>query len=160
MAVTSFIGLGSNLGDSAGMLRDAIMELDRMPDCSMLQASSLYRTAPIAQTPQPDYINAVARLDTALEPAELLSQLLALEARHGRVRSVADAPRTLDLDLLLYGDLVVDRPGLRLPHPRMHQRAFVLVPLIEIAPECAIPGHGLARDCLARLSGQRVEVMK
>jgi 2-amino-4-hydroxy-6-hydroxymethyldihydropteridine diphosphokinase len=156
----AFIGLGANLGDSAGMLRQAIAELDLIPDCRMLLASSFYRTAPIAQTPQPDYVNAVAKLDTMLAPAELLSQLLALEARHGRVRSVADAPRTLDLDLLLYGDLVLDQPGLKLPHPRMHQRAFVLVPLIEIAPECAIPGHGLAKDCLSRLQGQRIEVMK
>jgi 2-amino-4-hydroxy-6-hydroxymethyldihydropteridine diphosphokinase len=109
--------------------------------------------------PQPDYVNAVAALETELAPAALLASLFALESRHGRERSVADAPRTLDLDLLLYGDMVVNQPGLTVPHPRMHLRAFVLKPLLEIAPDCEIPGHGKAADCLSRLTGQRVEVL-
>ena len=154
-----FVGLGSNLGDSAGTIRAALAELSQLPGCRVIGQSSLYRTAPISAVPQPDYVNAVAELETGLSPAELMSALLALEARHGRRRTVADAPRTLDLDLLLYGDRVLDRPGLILPHPRMHLRAFVLRPLVEIAPDCVIPGHGPARDCLARLTGQRVEVL-
>ncbi len=155
----AFIGIGSNLGDSAATVRRAFAELAQLPATQLLKSSSLYRTAPISADPQPDYINAVAELDTELAAADLLASLLALEARHGRERSVADAPRTLDLDLLLYGDQVVAQPSLAVPHPRMHLRAFVLKPLIEIAPDCEIPGHGLARDCLSHLPGQRVEVL-
>jgi 2-amino-4-hydroxy-6-hydroxymethyldihydropteridine diphosphokinase len=157
--VRAFIGLGSNLGDSAATMRRAFAELARLPGTRLLRSSSLYRTAPIAAEPQPDYVNAVAALETDLTPEELLASLLALEARHGRERSVPDAPRTLDLDLLSYGDQVIAQPGLTVPHPRMHLRAFVLKPLIEIAPDCEIPGHGLARECLSRLPGQRVEVL-
>jgi 2-amino-4-hydroxy-6-hydroxymethyldihydropteridine diphosphokinase len=159
--VRAFIGLGSNLGDSAATIRRAFAELAQLPGTQLLKSSSLYRTAPIAADAdaQPDYVNAVAELDTDLSPIDLLASLLALEARHGRERSVADAPRTLDLDLLLYGDQVIVQPGLTVPHPRMHLRAFVLKPLIEIAPDCEIPGLGPARDCLSRLPGQRVEVL-
>jgi 2-amino-4-hydroxy-6-hydroxymethyldihydropteridine diphosphokinase len=159
MAVRAFIGLGSNLGDSAGLVRAAIGELGQLEGCSLVKASSLYRTAPIASIPQPDYINAVAEIETDLHPHEVLKALLALELRHGRMRSVADAPRTLDLDLLLYGDAVLDQANLKLPHPRMHQRAFVLAPLTEIAPDCEIPGHGRAADYLSRLNEQRIEVI-
>jgi 2-amino-4-hydroxy-6-hydroxymethyldihydropteridine diphosphokinase len=158
MAVDCFIGLGSNLGDSAATIRAALTELAELPGCSLVTRSSLYRTAPIAEMAQPDYVNAVAKLATDLAPTALLAALLALEARHGRKRPVADAPRTLDLDLLLYGDHVIAEPGLTVPHPRMHLRAFVLRPLVEIAPDCAIPGRGLARDCLAEITDQRVEL--
>jgi 2-amino-4-hydroxy-6-hydroxymethyldihydropteridine diphosphokinase len=158
MAVDCFIGLGGNLGDSAATIRAALAELAQLPGCSLLTSSSLYRTAPIAEMAQPDYVNAVAKLAATLAPPALLAALLAVEAQHGRRRSVADAPRTLDLDLLLYGDETIAEPGLTVPHPRMHLRAFVLRPLVEIAPDCIIPGHGLARDCLAVITGQRVEV--
>jgi 2-amino-4-hydroxy-6-hydroxymethyldihydropteridine diphosphokinase len=155
----AFVGLGSNLGDSAAIVRNALVELGQMSASTLLANSSLYRTAPIAADAQPDYVNAVAELDTALAPAALLANLLALEARHGRLRTAPDAPRTLDLDLLLYGDRVIDEPGLTVPHPRMHERAFVLRPLAEIAPDCVIPGRGLVRDWLAQTSGQRVEAL-
>jgi 2-amino-4-hydroxy-6-hydroxymethyldihydropteridine diphosphokinase len=157
--VRAFIGIGSNLGDSAATVRRAFAELAQLATTQLLRTSSLYCSAPIAAEIQPDYINAVAELDTGLAPAELLTALLALEARHGRERSVADAPRTLDLDLLLYGEQIIVQPGLTVPHPRMHLRAFVLKPLIEIAPDCEIPGLGPARDRLSRLPGQRVEVL-
>jgi 2-amino-4-hydroxy-6-hydroxymethyldihydropteridine diphosphokinase len=156
----AYIGLGSNLGDSATLVREAIAELNRVPGCRLLKQSSLYRTAPVAAMPQPDYVNAVAEIETGLTPLAMLSALLALETSHGRKRSVADAPRTLDLDLLLYDDRIIDEPGLRVPHPRMHQRAFVLAPLTEIAPDCQIPGRGPARDFLARLADQRIEVLR
>lgn len=155
----AFVGVGSNLGDSAGTVRAAVAELGNLPHSRLLKSSSLYQTAPIADTPQPDYVNAVAEIETDLTPEELLAVLLAIEARHGRKRSVADAPRTLDLDLLLYGNLVIDRAGLTVPHPRMHLRSFVLKPLLEIAPDCEIPGHGSARACLSNLPDQRVEVL-
>jgi 2-amino-4-hydroxy-6-hydroxymethyldihydropteridine diphosphokinase len=179
MSFDVFVGIGGNLGDSAATVHLAMTQLAALPVSHLLQSSSLYRSAPItgaleraagappeatgtalpfAGAPQPDYVNAVAKLETDLAPADLLASLLAIEARHGRQRSVADAPRTLDLDVLLYGDLVIAQPGLSVPHPRMHLRAFVLIPLIEIAPDCVIPGHGLARECLSRLPGQRVEV--
>jgi 2-amino-4-hydroxy-6-hydroxymethyldihydropteridine diphosphokinase len=157
--VKAFIGLGSNLGDSLATVRSAFAELGTMSASTLLASSSLYRTAPIAADPQPDFINAVAAIDTALAPAALLASLLALESRHGRMRPAPNAPRTLDLDLLLYGDRVIDEPGLAVPHPRMHERAFVLQPLVEVAPECVIPGRGFARDCLAQVSDQRVEVL-
>ena len=104
---------------------------------------------------QPDFVNAVAVVDTALSAGELLRELLALEARHGRVRSKPNAPRTLDLDLLLFGGQVISEPGLEVPHPRMHQRAFVLVPLVEVTPDALIPGHGSAADLLAQLVGDQ-----
>lgn len=172
MGVRAFIGLGSNLGDSAGLVRAAILELGQLEGCRLVKASSLYRTAPVLRAPpaagpapptavacQPDYINAVSEIETDLQPHKVLKALLELESRHGRMRSVTDAPRTLDLDLLLYGDTVLDEANLKLPHPRMHQRAFVLAPLTEIAPDCEIPGHGRAADCLNRLNEQRIEVM-
>jgi 2-amino-4-hydroxy-6-hydroxymethyldihydropteridine diphosphokinase len=107
---------------------------------------------------QPDFINAVAAIETGLAPRALLEALLDIERRHGRIRTIANGPRTLDLDLLLHGDQRIDEPGLTLPHPRMHERAFVMVPLAEIAPELAIPGRGVAADLARALAGsQRVE---
>jgi 2-amino-4-hydroxy-6-hydroxymethyldihydropteridine diphosphokinase len=154
---TAFVGLGANLGDPVATLRQAIAALAGLPQTQLAAASALYRSAPIGHGDQPDFVNAVAQLATGLAPQALLAALLVLEKRHGRERSFRNAPRTLDLDLLLYDALQMAEAGLRLPHPRMHERAFVLVPLLEITPACLIPGIGLAADALARLSGQAVE---
>ena len=159
MAATAYIALGSNLGDSAATVRDAIRELGSLPSTRLVRSSSLYRTGAIADTPQPEYVNAVAEIGTGLAPAVLLAELLEIESQHGRRRSVPDAPRTLDLDLLLYGEEVIDQPGLRVPHPRMHQRAFVLMPLLEIAPDARIPGRGSAETALADIRGQRCSLI-
>ena len=137
--VTTYVALGANLGDAQAAVRQAMDALDRLPLSRVVRRSSLYRTAPVARdrfgpADGPDYINAVVALDTGLPALDLLDQLQALEQAAGRERSYPDAPRTLDLDILLYGDERMDSPRLRVPHPRMMQRAFVLVPLEEIAP--------------------------
>jgi 2-amino-4-hydroxy-6-hydroxymethyldihydropteridine diphosphokinase len=149
--VTAYIALGSNLDDPAGQVSDAFAALAALPDSRLTARSSLYRTAPVGYADQPDFINAVAALDTALAPRALLDALLEIELSRGRARKFANAPRTLDLDLLLYGDTQLDTPGLTLPHPRMHERAFVLVPLAEIAPDCVIPGRGTVGNLLHAL---------
>ena len=154
---TAFIALGSNLGDPASTLRRAIAALAEMPQSRLETASSLYRSTPMGHADQPDFVNAVAQLSTTLAPQALLAALLAIEKDFGRERTFRNAPRTLDLDLLLYDAQVLDEPGLCLPHPRMHQRAFVLAPLIEIAPACIIPGRGSAADWLARCGEQSVD---
>lgn len=155
----AYVALGANLGDARATLEAAFRALDEMPDTRLVTRSSLYRTAPIGVSDQPDYINAVAALDTALSPQALLDALLALEARHGRTREYPLAARTLDLDLLLYGDRVIDLPALRIPHPRMHLRAFVLMPLAEIAPALSLPGRGTVSDLLRDVSSQPVELL-
>ena len=141
------IGLGANLGDAAATLREAIAELARLPRTELLRASRLYRTPAWGVTEQPDFINAVALVETALPPRDLLDALLAIERSFGRTRLDGErwGPRTLDLDLLLHGDAVVDEPGLRVPHPRLHERAFALLPLLEAWPDAEIPGIGPAR---------------
>lgn len=156
MAVRAYVGIGANLGDPAAQVRDALAALAALPGSALAAASSLYRTAPV-DAAGPDYLNAVAALDTTLAPHDLLGALQAIEAAAGRARPYRNAPRTLDLDLLLYGAVRSDDPRLTLPHPRMHARAFVLAPLAEIAPEAEIPGHGRAAEALARIRGQRVE---
>ena len=123
----------------------------------MLRVSSLYRTAPVGIHGQPDFINAVAAIQTRLSPHALLAALFEIEARFGRRRDFHHAPRTLDLDLLLYDDQVIDSPKLTLPHPRMHLRAFVMAPLIEVAPNCRIPGRGQASAWLSATRMQRIE---
>ncbi|HNX71103.1 2-amino-4-hydroxy-6-hydroxymethyldihydropteridine diphosphokinase, partial [Rivihabitans pingtungensis] len=133
MSVTAYIALGSNLQQPAEQVRAALAALAALPECSGLRASSLYVTAPVGYADQPDFINAVARLDTTLSALALLAQLQALEAQFGRERSFRNAPRVLDLDLLLYGDQRIDTLELTVPHPRMHERAFVLAPLAELA---------------------------
>jgi 2-amino-4-hydroxy-6-hydroxymethyldihydropteridine diphosphokinase len=138
---------------------DAFAALARLPSTRLMARSSLYRTAPVGKLDQPDFVNAVARLETALAPEALLQALLAIEGSQGRVRGERNAPRTLDLDLLLYDDLVLDRPGLTLPHPRLHERAFVLVPLAELDPALRVPGRGPLRALLAQVAGQRVTRM-
>jgi len=154
---TAFIGLGSNLGAPEAQLRRAIAALAELPQSRLLAASSLYRSAPVGNADQADFVNAVVQVCTALAPQALLEALLQTEQRFGRERSFRNAPRTLDLDLLLYDAQRIAVPGLELPHPRMHERAFVLAPLVEIAPDCTIPGRGRAAALLARCAGQSVE---
>ena len=153
----AYIGVGSNLNDPVRQVRAAIVGLRELPHTRVTEASSLYRTAPVGAADQPDFVNAVVTLDTGLTPHSLLEALLVIEARHGRLRGERNAARTLDLDLLLYADEVIAAPGLTLPHPRMHERAFVLLPLAEVAPQVAIPGHGPVAALLNGLAGQRVE---
>lgn len=159
VASVAYVALGANLGDPVATIETAIAALADTPATCLLAASSLYRTAPVGLRNQPDFINAVAKLETGLSPLDLLEALFAIEARFGRSRGVPNAPRTLDLDLLLYGEVAVSEARLTLPHPRMHQRAFVLAPLLEIAPACKIPGLGAARDRLKSCHGQRIELL-
>jgi len=156
-AVVAYIGLGANLADPRGQLAAAFDELGRLPRTRLVARSSLYRSAPLGYAAQPDFVNAVARIETELAPEALLAALHGIESRHGRERSFPNAPRTLDLDLLLYGDETIARADLVVPHPRMHERAFVLAPLVELDAEVEIPGRGRAADCLARCADQRIE---
>ena len=152
----AYVALGANLGEPRATIAAALAALADIATTTVLARSSLYQTAPVGLKHQPDFINAVAAVDTKLPPLALLEALFALEARFGRSRSVPNAPRTLDLDLLLHGDSVCDHPQLILPHPRMHQRAFVLAPLTEIAPTCRIPGLGAVAELLGRCAEQRI----
>ena len=151
------IGLGSNLAEPEYQLRVAFDELARLPHTRLIAGSSLYRSAPVGYADQPDFINAVALLETTLAPLQLLHALFDLEHRFGRERTFRNAPRILDLDLLLYDGLICHEDGLTLPHPRMHERAFVLQPLLEIVPDCMIPGRGAAAPWLASCREQAVE---
>jgi 2-amino-4-hydroxy-6-hydroxymethyldihydropteridine diphosphokinase len=151
----AFIGIGGNLGDARANVVDALARLDAQPGCRLVSSSSLWRTAPIDSSGD-DYINAVALLDTDLDAHTLLAALHAIETAHGRERPYLNAPRTLDLDLLLYGDERIDTPALTVPHPRMHERAFVLAPLLEVAPDAVIPGRGRAADFLPDVAGQAI----
>lgn len=153
----AFIALGSNLNDPVTHMERAFGEIGKLPGTRLLARSSLYCSAPVGYPDQPDFINAVALIETALEPHALLEALLAIEHQHGRVRDLRNGPRVLDLDVLLYDALVCHEHGLTLPHPRMHERAFVLEPLLEIAPDCVIPGMGAAANCLANCTGQILE---
>ena len=153
----AYIALGANLADPVAQVHNAIAALRSLPQSRLLRCSSLYRTAPVGIHGQPDFINAVAALQTTLSPNELLAALFEVEARFGRRRDFHHAPRTLDLDLLLYDDQIIDSPQLQLPHPRMHLRAFVMAPLTEIAPDCRLPGRGLAAAWLPAVSMQRIE---
>lgn len=152
----AFIALGANLDDPVGQLRAALDSLAALPDSRLVCSSSFYRTAPIGAPGQPDYINAVAALQTTLAPATLLAELLDIEQHFGRQREFHNAPRTLDLDLLLYDQLSIDQPGLQVPHPRLHLRAFVVVPLAEIAPDIALPGRGTLAAWLPATAMQRI----
>jgi len=158
VAATVFIGLGSNLGDARTFVRAGGLALSRLPATSVVAHSALYRSAPVGRTDQQDFINAVCRLTTFLAPLVLLQSLLDIERAHGRLREgERGGPRTLDLDLLLYDGLTHNAAGLELPHPRMHERAFVLQPLVELDPERVVPGRGRARDLLAGCGSQRIE---
>ncbi|MGZ5200303.1 MAG: 2-amino-4-hydroxy-6-hydroxymethyldihydropteridine diphosphokinase [Telluria sp.] len=152
----AYIGIGANLGDARANVQDAIARLARLPHSELRSASGSYRTAPIDSS-GPDYVNAVACLDTELSPHALLAGLQAIEQAHGRERPYRNAPRTLDLDLLLYGSEIVDTPTLTVPHPRMLERAFVLVPLLEIAPDVEVPGIGAAGARRAAVAEQSIE---
>lgn len=153
----AFIGLGSNLADPIAQVRHALEALSDLPQTRVLARSSLYRSAPVGYVNQPDFINAVAQVETTLTPRVLLDELLALELECGRTREFLYAPRTLDLDLLLYDNLVHHEHGLSIPHPHMHQRAFVLQPLLEIDADCVIPQQGAAAHCLRQCADQMLE---
>ena len=156
--VTAYVGLGSNMERPAAQIGRAFDELAELPDTRLKARSPLYRSPPMGPQDQPEFINAVAALDTVLAPHDLLQALLAIEMRHGRRRDGTRwGPRTLDLDLLLYGDAVLDTPGLILPHPGLHERAFVLYPLADIAPELSVPGFGSVQALLARCRDTRIE---
>lgn len=155
--IRAYIAFGANLGDPAAAFADALQRLDALPGTRVVASSSLYRSAPVGVAGQPDYLNAVIALDTTLAPRPLLEALLAIEHDAGRRRDFPMAPRTMDLDLLLHGDAVIDEPGLQVPHPRMHERAFALLPLAEIAPAASIPGRGEVAALLPALAGQAIE---
>ena len=151
-AVTAYVGVGANLGDAVRTVREAIARIARLPHTAVTRQSSLYRTAPVDSS-GPDYINAVAEISTRLTAPELLAQLQGIEQAAGRERPYRNAPRTLDLDLILFGGASIDSARLQVPHPRMNTRAFVLVPLAEIAPELVAPERlaAVASQRLARL---------
>ena len=153
----AWVGIGANLGDPARQIAAAVAGLKNLPLTRLVATSSIYRTAPVGGPEQPDYFNAVARIETALDPDALLRELLALERDQGRTRSIPNAPRTLDLDLLLYSDRIISIAHLTVPHPRMHLRRFVLEPLLEIDPDCIIPGIGAASDWHAQTLDQNVK---
>ena len=155
-AVRAAIGLGANLGDARTTIAAAIAALALLPLSRLVAASSMWRSAPI-DAGGPDYLNAVVLLDTSLEPEALLRELQRIELAHGRERPYRNAPRTLDLDLLLYAERVVSTPMLQLPHPRLHERAFALRPLAEIAPDAVVPGRGPVAALLAGVARQRID---
>lgn len=154
--VPAFVGLGANLGDARATLRAALKALGALPHSTLREASSIYRSAPIDSS-GPDYLNAVAWLDTRLDPHALLAELQRIEQAHGRERPYHNAPRTLDLDLLLYGQQRIESATLTVPHPRLHERAFVVRPLVDIAPDLSVPGLGRAHDLLARVADQQAD---
>jgi 2-amino-4-hydroxy-6-hydroxymethyldihydropteridine diphosphokinase len=149
-SISAWVGIGSNLNDPERQVRNALVALAKLPDTKLGLQSPLYRTAPMGPQDQPDYINAVAALDTRLEADALLAQLQAIEVQAGRKRDIKWGPRILDLDLLTYGLQCISRPGLKVPHPGIRERNFVLLPLLSVAPELVIPGlgpvHQLAAD--------------
>lgn len=159
LPVVACIGLGGNLGDVPAAIARAIDALDRLPQTQVRCRSRLYRTPAWGLTAQPDFINAAAVLETTLAAPVLLEHLLAIERHAGRDRSAAAprwGPRTLDLDLLLYGQAVIAQDGLHVPHPHLHERAFVLVPLAQIAPDVMVPGRGVVRDLLAAVDAREI----
>jgi len=147
----AYVGIGSNLEDPESQVRRAFDELANIRETTLKGKSSLYRSAPMGHADQPDFINAVAALETGLSAEALFGELKGIEQRHGRERSFANAPRTLDLDLLLFGNTTIRTENLLVPHPRMHERAFVLRPLLEIAPQ--LPFEAALRAC----AGQKIE---
>jgi len=152
--VCAFVGLGANLGHARTTVHSALQALALLPNCHVLAASRLYRSPAWGNEQQPDFINAVVRLETTLSATVLLQQLLDIEHRFGRRRILGEhwQPRTLDLDLLLYGEQVIDLPQLQVPHPYLHQRGFVLLPLAEIAPQTRIPGQGTVQQLVTQVN--------
>ena len=159
--VVAGIGIGANLGDAAATVRSAMQALARLPGARLLAGSRLYRTPAWGNRQQPDFINAAVALETTLPAPLLLEQLLQTEQLFGRVRLPGErwGPRTLDLDLLLYGTQTIDLPQLKVPHPHLHERAFALLPLVEVMPEAVIPGHGTLRGVLAATETCGISVM-
>ena len=153
---TAYVALGANLGDPAATILAAFAALANLSESRVVHSSSLYRTAPVGIIEQPDYVNAVAQLETELAPEALLDALFDIEERFGRIRADKNGPRTLDLDLLLYNDQSIELPRLTLPHPRLHLRAFVLQPLAEVAPNLAIPGRGTVAAWLPAVANQGI----
>ena len=156
MPERAYIGLGANLGDARATVQAAVAAIAALPGTQLVARSQDWRSAPV-HAQGPDFINAVVAVDTLLAPRDLLAALWGIEQAHGRQRPYPNAPRTLDLDLLLQGDHVLHTPDLTLPHPRMHERAFVLRPLAQLAPEAAIAGQGTVAGLLAAVAGQRIE---
>jgi 2-amino-4-hydroxy-6-hydroxymethyldihydropteridine diphosphokinase len=148
----AYVGLGANLGDREAMLRSALEQLGAEPGIDVMAVSKLRDTDPVGITDQPRFLNAAAAVETDLTARELLDRLLGIERRLGRTREAPRfGPRTIDLDLLLYGDEQIDDPGLEVPHPRLHERLFALEPLADLDPALEVPGHGRLADLIARL---------
>lgn len=164
-AVHAYIALGANLGDAQSTLRAVFDELAKLPNTRLISKSSLYRSPPFGENADgPDYINAVAKISTTLPPHQLLVELQKLEQKHGRERHYQNAPRTLDLDILLYGDVVLSDEYLTIPHPRMTERAFVLMPLAEIDKDLiwlsAQGQNNCVRECLMKMQPQQIDLIK
>ena len=155
--VTAVVALGSNLDDPEAQVRRAFAEIAALPETWVAARSALYRTAPVGFADQPAFVNACAKVETRLAARALLDGLLAIERRHGRSRGIPNGPRTLDLDIVLYGGASIQEPGLTVPHPRAHERAFVLAPLVDVWPDAVIPGQGPARERLADVGLRGVE---
>ena len=147
--IPAYVAIGANLRDPVQQVMAGVEALAMLPNTRLAAVSPLYRSAPVGYADQPDFVNGVAKIETALAPRELLDALLGIERGFGRVREVKNGPRTLDLDIVLYGDTQVNEPGLVIPHPRMQERAFVVVPLADIDPDQIVPGLGRAGDLLA-----------
>ena len=155
----AWVGLGGNVGDAVATIRAALDALDQLPDTRLLARSRLYRTPAWGFEAQADFVNAVALLETSLDPRALLERMLDVERSFGRERRERWGPRILDLDLLLYGEAVIAEPGLHVPHPHLHQRAFALLPLLDVTPEAVIPGQGRARDALSALACEGIQAV-
>lgn len=155
----AYIGLGSNLDHPVEQVRSAIREIAQIDGVRVVRCSSLYETAPVGLTTQPSFVNAVVLVSTSLAPRELLQRLLDVETGHARVRAERNGPRTLDLDILLFGGQTMAEPGLAVPHPRLHERAFALLPLLELDSELTIPGIGKASAMLESVAGQGIRRM-
>lgn len=156
----AFIALGSNLQEPLKQVSTALDEIDSIENTRLIRHSSLYVTKPLGYENQPNFINAVAEVETRLDPAELLHGLFAIENSHGRERPFPNAPRVLDLDLLLYDDITMRSDELTLPHPRMHERGFVMLPLAEIAPDLKVGGLGTASGIAERCAAQGIEKLQ
>jgi 2-amino-4-hydroxy-6-hydroxymethyldihydropteridine diphosphokinase len=153
----AYVGLGANIGEPRRQLQAALQEMGELPNTRITKTSGFYRSAPLGHRDQPEFLNAVVELDTELPAVVLLENLQKIEMNHGRERPFAGAPRTLDLDLLLYGDATIESPRLTVPHPRMHERAFVLQPLLELDSAISVPGKGFASTLLPCCSSQKVK---
>lgn len=156
-SVIAYVGIGSNLDEPEAQVRLGMRALGSLPQTTVTVCSSVYRSTPVGVTGQPDFVNAVCRLETRLDAGALLAALLELEAAHGRTREIPHGPRILDLDMLLYGEETFQSPTLTVPHPRVHERAFVLYPLEEIAPDLNVPGLGPVAQLAAACADQQIE---